>query len=289
MQVKTIYCFSLLLFFFFSAKAQTLENPPEDISFVVGSTSGAPNAGTDKLILVGTADWNVRLYRGKLKQSTFNDGSGIWYTKAAGSDTLFLHGDTWHTGELVQLEFYKPNGTLELGSQYVIQTASYVKVAPWGPDGPTTTGSWTSDQGGYPYFTTKKFMGNGYVQFQLNYSEGGSTYQFLQDESDHMWIVEYHPSINNYEGGIAISYNDTLITTIPNSGNYTSIHLRLKRNGVKISVEKSATANGIYTQVFEFQQECSPTQGLFGAGFSTGPNGATNCKIAGQSLVSVYN
>jgi hypothetical protein len=282
----------VLSFTFCQSHAQAVENPPEDVSFIVGTTTGAPPAGSDTLILVGSSDWNVRLYRGRLKQPMINDGSGIYYTKATGSDTIFLHGDTWHAGELVQIEFYRPNGSLELGSSYVIQSSVYVKVNNSGFHyAPTADpGIFDNDGGGYPFYTTKSFTGNGYVQFKLVYEWGGGLFHFLEDESHNSWSIEYSPGFNYPNGGVKVYYNDSLLSVLPNSGVLIDRHLRLSRNGTTISLESSTTVNGVFSTFYTFPQSANASENMIGGGYCTGPdNGAIDCKIAGQSLVLVYD
>jgi len=80
---------------------------PDDLEFVIGVTTGAPTAGANTITLTGSAGWEARLYRGKVKQSRIDDGSGIYYSKPLNGETLTLYGDTWKAGELVQIVFYR--------------------------------------------------------------------------------------------------------------------------------------------------------------------------------------
>lgn len=78
----------------------------DDLEFVVGTTSGAPTAGTSTLVISSMAGERVRLYRSRIKQSKLQFSSEPYYSKPLASDTLTLVGDTWQTGELLQIEFY---------------------------------------------------------------------------------------------------------------------------------------------------------------------------------------
>lgn len=78
----------------------------EDMEFIVGTTSGAPVAGTSVWVLSSFTGKRVRLFRSRIKQAMIQAGSDPYYNKPTASDTMTLIGDTWQTGELLQTELY---------------------------------------------------------------------------------------------------------------------------------------------------------------------------------------
>lgn len=70
--------------------------------YIIGTTSGAPTAGATTFAKTEFTDASVLVFIGKIPQSQVDDGSGSYYTKVLGSDTVTLTGMTWETGTLVQ-------------------------------------------------------------------------------------------------------------------------------------------------------------------------------------------
>lgn len=70
--------------------------------YIIGTTSGAPTAGSATFAKTEFADASVLVLIGKVPQSQIDDGSGSYYTKVLASDTVTLTGMTWETGTLVQ-------------------------------------------------------------------------------------------------------------------------------------------------------------------------------------------
>ena len=78
----------------------------EDLEYIVGLTEGGPVAGTTTFKKAVFQGRRVRLFRGRVRQSTLSLEGELYYLKPLGSDTLTIYGDTWQPGELVQFEIY---------------------------------------------------------------------------------------------------------------------------------------------------------------------------------------
>lgn len=285
------YVFSLIFLLIISNTtwSQTVEYPPADLSFIIGVTPSAPAAGSDTLVLQGASGWNVRLYRGKLKQSTSNDGSGIYYVKNLNSDTLKLIGDKWHSGELVQLEFYRSNGNVSFSapSTIVEEAMSFALNSPTGtPVG--SPGSINNPQNWVQFYSTKEATGtNSYIQFVPNSpTNSGMFWVWLKEDSTGK---SYNLTINSGTNDYEVSYNGGA-TIAAGVVNLKGKFVKFKRSGSAISIEYASTANGTPTQLYTFSTPIGNSANIaLGAVLSHEPSymHITNAKISGASIHAI--
>ncbi|HVG15972.1 MAG TPA: hypothetical protein VM935_13455 [Chitinophagaceae bacterium] len=282
---KNLSFLFLFILFALSASAQP-EHPPADVSFVIGVTANAPAVGTTDLILAGSSGWNARLYRGRLKQSLINEGSGIYYTKLLNSDTIRLVGDTWHKGELVQVEFYRNDGTLSLNHPTVItediifayNSETGTPLSPAGSVG--NPGGWSG------IFSRYKATGvNSYIQFVPNSSPSNAGYMFF-------WLIDsasnsYQMIIDSQSGYYEFQYNNG--GRLHSGGvNLMGKYIKFKKTGTSISVEYSTTPTSTPTTLYTFPgYPISATSGIsLGLVFEPVYSlSISNAQLSGQTIV----
>lgn len=80
--------------------------PPDDLEYIVGTTPGAPTAGTSTFVSALLTNWRIRLKVNKIIMSKADWNGNPYYSKPLVSDTLTLTGMTWTTGDLIQIERY---------------------------------------------------------------------------------------------------------------------------------------------------------------------------------------
>jgi len=72
------------------------------VEYKIGTTIGAPTAGTNTFVSTSFVGRDVVLFVGSIPMSKIDNGSGVYFTKLLASNTLTLTGMTWSTDSIVQ-------------------------------------------------------------------------------------------------------------------------------------------------------------------------------------------